>query len=158
MKKLLFYFLLLINSFVGSAAEIQLADPTIYYDEGVYYLTGTLMGNGFRMYQSTDLVHWTLCGNASEGLALHKNDVFGDKWFWAPKGRDLSRSAISKEQIARAMDSALRRNVINHAPTPAGLPVSQRMSERYKSCSSRFHYTQFIAIIYYRTPIKWHGL
>ena len=120
MKKLLFYFLLLINSFVGSAAEIQLADPTIYYDEGVYYLTGTLMGNGFRMYQSTDLVHWTLCGNASEGMALHKNDVFGDKWFWAPKGCDLSRSAISKEQIARAMDSALRRNVINHAPTPSG--------------------------------------
>ncbi|MGP1547285.1 MAG: family 43 glycosylhydrolase [Prevotella sp.] len=85
MKKLFFSFLLLINSFVGSAAEIQLADPTIYYDEGVYYLTGTLMGNGFRMYQSTDLVHWTLCGNASEGLALHKNDVFGDKWFWAPQ-------------------------------------------------------------------------
>ena len=147
MKKLLFYFLLLINSFVGSAAEIQLADPTIYYDEGVYYLTGTLMGNGFRMYQSTDLVHWTLCGNASEGLALHKNDVFGDKWFWAPKGRDLSRSAISKEQIARAMDSALRRNVINHAPTPAGLPVSLRIAERDKSCLFTFHPTRFIAII-----------
>ena len=147
MKKLFFSFLLLINSFVGSAAEIQLADPTIYYDEGVYYLTGTLMGNGFRMYQSTDLVHWTLCGNASEGLALHKNDVFGDKWFWAPKGRDLSRSAISKEQIARAMDSALRRNVINHAPTPAGLPVSQRIAERDKSRLFTFHPTRFIAII-----------
>ena len=147
MKKLFFSFLLLINSFVGSAAEIQLADPTIYYDEGVYYLTGTLMGNGFRMYQSTDLVHWTLCGNASEGLALHKNDVFGDKWFWAPKGCDLSRSAISKEQIARAMDSALRRNVINHAPTPAGLPVSQRIAERDKSRLFTFHPTRFITII-----------
>ena len=147
MKKLLFYFLLLINSFVGSASEIQLADPTIYYDEGVYYLTGTLMGNGFRIYQSTDLVHWTLCGNASEGLALHKNDVFGDKWFWAPKGRDLSRSAISKEQTTRAMDSALRRNVINHAPTPAGLPVYQRIAERDKSCLFTFHPTRFITII-----------
>ena len=26
-----------------------------------------------------------------------------------------------------------RRNVINHAPTPAGLPVSQRIAERDKS-------------------------
>ena len=31
------------------------------------------------------------------------------------------------------MDSAPRRNVINHAPTPAGLPVSQRIAERDKS-------------------------
>ena len=37
-----------------------------------------------------------------------------------PVGRDLSRSAIYEKQIACTMDSALRRNVINHAPTPFG--------------------------------------
>ena len=31
--------------------------------------------------------------------------------------RDLSRSAISEKQVAGTIDSALRRNVINHAPT-----------------------------------------
>ena len=31
------------------------------------------------------------------------------------------------------MDSAPRRNVINHAPTPAGLPVPQRIAERDES-------------------------
>ena len=31
------------------------------------------------------------------------------------------------------MDSAPRRNMINHAPTPAGLPVSQMIAERDES-------------------------
>ena len=33
------------------------------------------------------------------------------------EGRDLSRSAISEKQVAGTIDSALRRNVINHVPT-----------------------------------------
>ena len=39
-------------------------------------------------------------------------------------GRDLSRSAISEKQVAGTIDSALRRNVINHAPTGFILPDS----------------------------------
>ena len=36
--------------------------------------------DGFYVYQSEDLVHW---GN--KGLCLSKENVIGDKWFWAPE-------------------------------------------------------------------------
>ena len=41
-----------------------------------------------------------------------------------------------------------RRNVINHAPTPAGLPVSQRIAERDKARHYTFHHTRFIEPTY----------
>ena len=40
-----------------------------------------------------------------------------------------------------------RRNVINHAPTPAGLPVSQRIA-RDKAHPYTFHHTRFIELTY----------
>ena len=67
------------------AATITLADPTIFCEDGVFYLTGTYSGSGFVMYKSTDLVHWERCGKAAEGLALHKDDVWGTQGFWAPQ-------------------------------------------------------------------------
>lgn len=84
MKKILFPLLLTICSFV-SAAKIELADPTIFYHDGYYYLSGTLSDAGLMMYRSKDLVHWARTGNASGNLALNMNDAFGTKWFWAPQ-------------------------------------------------------------------------
>lgn len=67
---------------------IHLADPTIFYHEGTYYLYGTVEGNadqGFLVYSSMDMKHWEGPVGAKEGFALKKEDVFGDKGFWAPQ-------------------------------------------------------------------------
>lgn len=62
--------------------QILLADPTIFYDEGTYYLYGThAVKEGFEVYLSTDLKHWKKAAN----LALSKKDVYGDHGFWAPQ-------------------------------------------------------------------------
>jgi len=65
---------------------IQLADPTIFYENGQYYLYGTGSNRGFPVYQSADLVNWKAgVGRAEGGLALAKGDSYGDKSFWAPQ-------------------------------------------------------------------------
>lgn len=67
--------------------DIYLADPTIFYDNGVYYLYGTGgdSNDGFRVYTSTDLKDWSGPAGASSGYALKKGDAFGSGGFWAPQ-------------------------------------------------------------------------
>lgn len=65
---------------------IYLADPTIFYDQGTYYLYGT-GGNteGFLVYTSPDLKTWSGPAGVKDGYALVKGDTYGDKGFWAPQ-------------------------------------------------------------------------
>lgn len=72
----------------GAAVKNQLllADPYVLEDDGWYYIYGTHSDNGIVVYRSRDMRQWSdLCGNAKECLALHKDDVWGEKWFWAPE-------------------------------------------------------------------------
>lgn len=69
---------------------ILLADPTIFYENGVYYLYGTTTGDfpngeGFQVYTSSDLKKWKGPIGAQNGLALKKGDAYGTKGFWAPQ-------------------------------------------------------------------------
>ena len=76
------------SSATGSAVENQLllADPCVLEDDGWYYIYGTHSNDGIVVYRSRDMLSWSyLCGNAKGGLALHKDDVWGDFWFWAPE-------------------------------------------------------------------------
>ena len=41
--------------------------------------------DGIEVYRSKDMINWEGPCGAREGLALHKEDVWGDKWFWAPE-------------------------------------------------------------------------
>ena len=61
------------------------ADPYVLYHDGQYYLYGTGGDDGIKVYISTNLAKWTDARGATNGYALHKDDVFGDKWFWAPE-------------------------------------------------------------------------
>lgn len=61
------------------------ADPYILKYDGKYYLYGTGGADGIKVYQSTDMVKWSTAVGARSGYALHKNDVWGEKWFWAPE-------------------------------------------------------------------------
>ena len=60
--------------------RVQLADPFILLDNGTYYAYGTHNRNGIGYYTSTDLKNWSY-----GGVALHKNDSYGERWFWAPE-------------------------------------------------------------------------
>lgn len=77
---------------VGEQSKsILLADPTIFYSMGTYYLYGTTGGDnalsnlGFMVYTSSDLEKWEGPAGYQNGLALKKGDSFGDKGFWAPQ-------------------------------------------------------------------------
>ncbi|MBR5312827.1 MAG: family 43 glycosylhydrolase [Clostridia bacterium] len=56
------------------------ADPFILLHEGKYYHYATNAPDGYLVYESDDLVHWE-----NRGYCLRKEDVQGDKWFWAPE-------------------------------------------------------------------------
>src|SRR6476620_4269137 len=68
--------------------EINLADPTIFFYKGVYYMYGTVegdTGNGFLVYTSTNLHSWKTSKESNGGYALSKGGSFGTANFWAPQ-------------------------------------------------------------------------
>jgi beta-xylosidase len=62
-------------------AHIPLADPFILYYADKYYAYGTSDRNGIVVYTSDDLKSWT----KEPALALHKDNSYGDRNFWAPE-------------------------------------------------------------------------
>ncbi|RHJ81537.1 family 43 glycosylhydrolase [Parabacteroides sp. AM08-6] len=87
-KSLLLLFVLFLSGLVfASGQHIYLADPTIFYENGTYYLYGTGGDSnfGFQVYTSKDLKSWEGPKGASNGYALKKGDSFGTKGFWAPQ-------------------------------------------------------------------------
>lgn len=65
---------------VAPEERVQLADPFILLHEGIYYAYGTHNPRGIEFYTSTDLKKWHY-----GGIALHRDDSYGNKWFWAPE-------------------------------------------------------------------------
>lgn len=63
-----------------SDKRVRLADPFILLDNGTYYAYGTHYRHGIEYYISNDLKKWYY-----GGVALHKNNSYGEKWFWAPE-------------------------------------------------------------------------
>src|SRR5690606_18123591 len=99
---------------------IHLADPTIFYHNSIYYLYGTVEGNadqGFLVYSSEDRINWEGPVGAKEGFALKKEDVFGDKGFWAPQ-------VFSHNQKFYMAYTANENIAIAESPSPLG-PFTQ---------------------------------
>lgn len=70
----------------AAVEEIFFADPTVYAENGRYYMIGTRAGRpqGFAMLESADLQTWTPV--TPDSMVLRKgNSVYGDKGFWAPQ-------------------------------------------------------------------------
>ncbi len=68
--------------------NILLADPTIFFDNGMYYLYGTGSGqysDGFISYTSADIETWNAPAVIKDGYALRKGDAEGDAKFWSPQ-------------------------------------------------------------------------
>lgn len=67
------------------AVPVPLADPYILYEDGLYYAYGTSSPDGIVVMVSEDLKKWRWPEEKEGYLALHKDDSFGDRWFWAPE-------------------------------------------------------------------------
>jgi len=65
--------------------KVPFGDPFILLHEGTYYAYGTHGAHGIEVYASDDLLAWRGPVGAKNGLALHKDDVWGNRWFWAPE-------------------------------------------------------------------------
>lgn len=61
--------------------NIPLGDPFILYHDNMYYAYGTQAEDGIVVYTSSDLQIW----KKQSQLALHKNDSYAERWFWAPE-------------------------------------------------------------------------
>lgn len=61
--------------------KVPLGDPFIMLWEGKYYAYGTYSDDGIAVFVSDDLIQWS----STNSLALHKDDVWADRWFWAPE-------------------------------------------------------------------------
>ncbi|MGQ8335065.1 glycoside hydrolase family 43 protein [Sunxiuqinia sp. A32] len=95
MKSLIIYSIILfcaMNLTAQEKQELFFADPTIYVENGTYYLTGTggQRGgpSGFSVLESTDLKTWAPPAGANESvyMILTKGDhTYGDRGFWAPQ-------------------------------------------------------------------------
>jgi len=74
------------NNWQGPDTRLPFADPYVHCEKGVYYAYGTHAGDGIAVATSTDLKTWKLgVGKSKGGLALHKDDSYGTKWFWVPE-------------------------------------------------------------------------
>lgn len=64
---------------------IPFADPFILYEGGLYYLYGTGSSDGIAVAVSEDMKSWEWPQGKEMYVALHKDDSYGDHWFWAPE-------------------------------------------------------------------------
>ncbi|MDD3322875.1 MAG: glycoside hydrolase family 43 protein [Paludibacter sp.] len=86
-KELIILFIILNGVLKAQENHIYLADPTIYSENGIYYMYGTEKKpqQGFPVYVSKDLKNWQPGGNTNGYAFLKGKDNFGTQGFWAPQ-------------------------------------------------------------------------
>lgn len=75
----------LVSDEQDSRKPILMADPTVFLDNGTYYLYGTSSNKGFQTYVSKDLEHWSEPKGVKDAMVLKKGEAFGKGGFWAPQ-------------------------------------------------------------------------
>jgi len=95
MKSIVVFYIILFSALFGNAQEnreLFYADPTIYVDNGKYYLTGTGGrrggSSGFNVLESEDLKNWTLPTGANDSVYMiltQRDHTYGTRGFWAPQ-------------------------------------------------------------------------
>lgn len=117
---------------LNKSGNIYLADPTIFFDKGIYYLFGTVEGNsgiGFKGYNSKELLHWKANQINGDGYSLKKGSTYGTKNFWAPqvfKYKDTFYMAYAaNENIALAKSMAASGPFLQNIIQPLTATVKQ---------------------------------
>lgn len=79
------FFYVKVDEQIDPKLLVPLADPFILLHNNLYYAYGTGSDNGIEVMTSDDLKVWKRGAGKKGGLALHKDDSYGNKWFWAPE-------------------------------------------------------------------------
>lgn len=116
------------NNLIGLVQDC--ADPFVLKHQDSFYLYGTGGNDGIRVYVSKDMVNWTRSIHTEGGYALHKNDVWGERWFWAPEVYQLNDKFYmfytAEERIAVAESTTpfgpFRQSEANKKPFHANIP------------------------------------
>ncbi|MCM1111122.1 MAG: glycoside hydrolase family 43 protein [Clostridium sp.] len=105
--------------------EIFYADPTIFVEDGKYYLVGTRNADplGFILLESDDLETWQPAAGGDSMMLTPAEDVYGTKGFWAPQVLHNSDSTYTlaytaNEQTALACSGDLLARFSNPAAAP----------------------------------------
>jgi GH43 family beta-xylosidase len=70
------------NTYTNPISDsLFIADPFVLQYQGVYYLYGTSVGDGFKGWKSTNLVDWQPLGYVFQ----KQENSWGNKSFWAPE-------------------------------------------------------------------------
>lgn len=103
-----------LGTIVAQDNQIYFADPTVFVENGKYYLTGTIGDGpkGFAILESTDLKHWRSGNGDPFRMILSPGEkVFGTDMFWAPQiFKDNGRYYLTysaNEQTAVASSASL---------------------------------------------------
>ncbi|SDE03123.1 Glycosyl hydrolases family 43 [Mucilaginibacter pineti] len=143
MKKLLLIFILtgLINAGYAQAGRdtIKLADPTIFYENHVYYLYGTGNPDGFGVYTSDDMQHWKL----HDKPALLKGSSYGRQGFWAPQvfkhHSSYYMAYTADEHIAIASSDSPLGPFVQHIHHPVSEPGKQIDPFIFRDTDGKFY-------------------
>lgn len=65
----------------GNGRPVPFGDPFIMLYNDTYYAYGTYAEDGIEVYTSPDLLTW----EKKDKPALHKDDTWAGRWFWAPE-------------------------------------------------------------------------
>ena len=96
------------NTRLEKQDSIFLADPTIFFYDGTYYLYGTggIPNHGFLVYTSKELKTWKGPQGKRDGYALVRGESYGTTGFWAPqvfkRGNTFYMAYTANENIAIA--------------------------------------------------------
>lgn len=120
-----------VTTSVTNKKNMHLADPTIFFEGGQYYLYGTVegsSGNGFKAYSSPNLKDWKLTEKA-EGVVLRKEEAFGTAGFWAPQvfkyNKTFYMAYVANENIALAQSDSPAGPFTQRLKDPMAAPVKQ---------------------------------
>ncbi|WP_082915341.1 glycoside hydrolase family 43 protein [Arachidicoccus ginsenosidimutans] len=88
-----------------------MADPTIFYNNGKYYLYGTYDINNSQGIRAFVSDHLKIFKKSDSKLVLRKGEAYGTAGFWAPQiwrqGKIFYMAYVANEHIAIAKSSSL---------------------------------------------------
>ena len=126
--------------------EIFFADPTIYVENGKYYLTGTKNSEplGFAILESEDLKTWKTPGEDSLCMILKRSDSYaGKNGFWAPQifkeKNNYYLTYTSNEQTCLAIGEALSGPYVQFQKEPIDLSEKNIDSFIFKDDDGKYY-------------------
>jgi xylan 1,4-beta-xylosidase len=136
------------NAFPSPSApgEIFYADPSIFAENGRYYLTGTRNAQppGFALLESDNLREWRSAAAPTQPLILRAGErLFGTSRFWAPQilksGADYILTYTADEQVAIAQSRTLTGPFGQRVPGPIDPAERNIDSYLFRDDDGRFY-------------------